>query len=384
MATVDEPEASAATGEPTASAPAQTTEPSAAPDPAVSVALAVGWQMAHLYRHSTPKASDDAGVGEKLPGISDLDPARRTQLALMQVKAGLHTLKERLAVGGLAPPSTVRVEEAYEGGSAAELKGRVSQLHLELLQGLNAGDFRLGKAYSLGRALADTCRAPSSLRELQTAFEYHRIGGLQEFLVDLDSLFPRHAGRAVSLSLDDWRRWAATPYYGEDPLRWNTHGEAVRQSLARQAPLWRGLLAGEKDPTDTLAVDDYIEAADRMSKEGGKVVRKLASRYQRPLLIVVVIFLVAVVMVAESNGDAAQVVAAIGAGAAALGVSWKGVGSALATVGEHLREPLWGVELDRAIAVAITRLPAPPVPDEDREIEVAPSGPLRSTLDEAL
>src|SRR4051812_25261119 len=50
-------------------------------------------------------------------------------------------------------------------------------------------------------------------------------------------------------------------------------------------------------------------------------------------------------------------IAAIAAFAASLGVTWKGVGGALAKAAAKLEEPLWGAALNIAIAEAITQLP---------------------------
>jgi hypothetical protein len=380
LAVEDESTATAASAEAIEGAPSPSSPAEGAPDPAVSLAFVAGWEIAHLYARSTPRGTDGPRFTDALPGIGDLDEARRTKLALTQVKAALHALKDRLAVAGLEPASLQRVEEAYEGGPADELRSRIGRHHLELLQGLTAGDFRLGKAYSLGRTLADTCREWSSLQLLQTAFKAERVSSLQEFLLDLDSLFPAHSGRAVSLSLDDWRRWAADPKYDGAQLDWKTHSRAVQQSVVRQGHIWRALLSGEKTSTDMLALDDYLKAADRLFERARVLVSSLIRRYRTLFGGVAVAVAVAVVLLLESDGDAAEVVGGIGIAAAALGVTWKGVGTSLVAVGTRLQAPLWGVELDYAVAAAITRLPGTRIEAGPRKVEVPPSGPLESRL----
>jgi hypothetical protein len=61
---------------------------------------------------------------------------------------------------------------ADDAARSAEL---VRQLHRDLLRVLTATDFRWGKAYSLGRALADTCRNPDDAESLRGYFGKARI-----------------------------------------------------------------------------------------------------------------------------------------------------------------------------------------------------------------
>jgi len=86
----------------------------------------------------------------------------------------------------------------------------------------------------------------------------------------------------------------------------------------------------------------------------------------------------AVWTILTSGGQqATRIAGALGAGAAALGVTWKGTKATLGQAAVKLEQPLWEAELDTAIGSAITTL-------EHRRLtpsigrlaaEVAPQGP---------
>src|SRR5262249_24028126 len=77
--------------------------------------------------------------------------------------------------------------------------------HLALLIALTAAGATLGKAYNLGRALADPPRPNQELEELQESFAPYRLAQLRHDLDDLASVLPGHAAKAVGQSLTWWR-----------------------------------------------------------------------------------------------------------------------------------------------------------------------------------
>ena len=94
-----------------------------------------------------------------------------------------------------------------------ELRTAVAELHRQLLMALTAADFRLGKAYGLGRALAQTALLPDA-RHPETfrgTFARFRLDNLLGWLADLRSAFPPHAAKAVSGSLQAWAAWTCCP-----------------------------------------------------------------------------------------------------------------------------------------------------------------------------
>lgn len=350
----------------------------AGPDPDVSRAFALGWQVAQLHRRTSFPVAAVTGESRRLGGTASLSHQGQIELGLAQIDAALHLLGERLTSAGIEAPSMAELRKLAEADPEGALRRRVADLHAELLIKLTAADFRLGKAYGLGRALMDTCRSSETFEALSGELEFHRVGGMQETLVDLASAFPAHAARAVSLSLDDWRRWAEEPTAGSEALRWPAHAGAVQESILRQGHLWRALLSGEKQGTDMLGVDDYLWAADRLLVRTRTLTQYLVNRYRRLLVIVAVIVFSLLAALFMRDNPSAVLVSAGGA-LAALGLTWKGFGAALASVTARLDAPLWGVELDYAIAAAITRLPGQLVPPGPRRDEMRASGPMVAT-----
>jgi hypothetical protein len=120
-------------------------------------------------------------------------------------------------------------------------------------------DFRLGKAYGLGRALADTCRKPSDAATLKTELGRNRVANLLGWLDDLSSALRAHAAHSVAESLGRCCDWS------ED------HGVAdvdqrTLATLRRQGEPWRALLSGEKRATETLEIDNYLDAAQDLAR----------------------------------------------------------------------------------------------------------------------
>jgi hypothetical protein len=125
--------------------------------------------------------------------------------------------------------------------------------------------------------------------------------------------------------------------------------------LARQGELWRAVLAGEKSSRDLLEIEDYVEAADRLSKRMRGVALGLVRKFPEVSIAIVLLFGIGVALVAWS-GDGAGIVAGAGTILASLGLTWRGVGKALGGLASKLERPLWGAELDTAVTQAITLL----------------------------
>src|SRR4051794_1704584 len=73
--------------------------PGRGPDPLVSVAFALGWQMAELYRPGQ-RTTRATAQPEDLPNLSAFDDAQLTELGLTQLHAGLNRLRERIEHSG--------------------------------------------------------------------------------------------------------------------------------------------------------------------------------------------------------------------------------------------------------------------------------------------
>jgi hypothetical protein len=310
-------------------------------DRRVMVAFSLGWQMAEVYRPdrrsgSKPAARDD------LPGISRLSAAELQEMGLFQVQAGITKLRDSIGVAELeVPDAQLFAEEVRRLGDPVEQREAVRDFHVRLLATLTAADFRLGKAYGLGRALADTTRLPPDWR---AELDSHRVSALAGWIRELGSALPPHAAHPVAKSLQAWSGWAQTQ--GGD-------GGKTRGTLSTQGRLWRSLLSGEKQATGVLETSDYLRAGEGMLERSGALAWKFLRHYWWLVLAVIALLGAGVwLIVGPGSGFAA------GLGGASiftsLGLSWKGIGSSLGAAGARIEEPLWQAELDQVIYERIT------------------------------
>ncbi|HWF50067.1 MAG TPA: hypothetical protein VG294_05405 [Solirubrobacteraceae bacterium] len=315
--------------------------------PGTSAAFVLGWQMAELYR---PKRSgpfereDDAD----LPGIGSLKAEARIEILVGQVQVGLTALGEPIRKAGL-PAIGFDALRLSLGENEQARQPAVMALHREILGSLTAADFRLGTAYGLGRALADTCRKPTDEHSLQAELSKYRISSLLAWLDDLGSAFPAHAAHTVSVSLQRWGDW--TDELGDtQPMP-----DGTIAALGRQGEIWRSLLSGEKAGTEMLETGNYLDAAHHLSKQMRSILRSVIRHF--PLLSLAILLLVGLGITLLAIGGSSRIVAGASSLIAAFGLTWKGLGTALGRLAKRLEQPLWATALDGAIANAITLLP---------------------------
>lgn len=338
-----------------------------APDPRVSAAFALGWQMSELYRPDAGR-KPAAAAHDDLPGISRLDDDQRAEIALEQLDAGLEKLADRLAAAGVDKPSTADLRTCIaKPTDLTQRRQIVLGLHVALLGSLTAADFRFGKAYGLGRALADTCRSPVSGATLLAEFRPHRIAQLRAWLDDLASALPPHAAHSVGESLSRWSQaLAPTPAVlptpgGQGqahttPMSQPVDPEEALRALRRQGQLWRSLLSGEKSGSDMLAVPNYLDAAAALFKTNGRVVWRFVRHFWWVLALSFVLFVFGIALIVLSNSSGA-VVAGAASIAASFGLTWRSAGTMIGNVSAKVEQHLWGAEVDHAVTDAITLLP---------------------------
>jgi hypothetical protein len=303
-------------------------------DSDVSRAFALGWQMAELHgRHRR----GGGGSPGRLPGLSSLDAAERRAILVRQIEAGIAQLGKPIEEAGLKPP-------ALDGEPTSV---NVRAFHVNVLGTLAATDYRLGKAYGLGRALADTCLEPDDAETFRAELGHHRIANLLGWLDELTSALPPYAAGSVSRSLKRWRDYAAQP--GEAP-------EGTLLALRRQGELWRALLSGEKRGKDMLELGNYLEAAERFADETARLAREVLRRFPVITALAVALLVIGVVLLVVVD-SAASIVAGAASILAAAGLTWKGLGGAAGKLVAQVEQPLWNAELDIAICDAITLLP---------------------------
>lgn len=318
--------------------------PADATGPAVSQAFALGWQMAELFqpelRHRT-----ELRQGE-LPDLGSLSDDQRREISVDQIQAGLTHLGPAVEKAGLRVPTEEL--DAVRGALATwqhDGQPAVEALHLKLLGALTAADFRLGKAYGLGRALADTCQKPTDPDSVKQELDPLRIATPLAWLDELSSALPPHAAHSVYSSLGQWRDWAAASQLPAD----------ATNTISRQGELWRALLSDEKRGTEMLEIANYLQAAEKIAAHMSSVFGKAVLHLWWLSLIVAVLIAGSVVLFITGGGS--HIVAGAGTLIAALGLSWTSIGKALEKLAGRLEQPLWGAVLDTAIADAITLKP---------------------------
>jgi hypothetical protein len=319
--------------------------PPATADPLVSVAFALGWQMAELYRPQQRRHI--AKSGADLPGLGSLNEHEHIEILTSQVQAGVATLAGKVNESGLPAVDLSPLTDYLENGEP-EIDAAVEKVHKVLLRTLIAADFRLGKAYGLGRALADTCREPTDGASIARELGAYRVANLRGWLDDLSSALPPHAAHSVSTSLQSWVTWAKGM---QDPQEI----AAAPIALRRQGELWRALLSGEKKGTEMLEIANYLDAARSLADQMHTVIRGVIGRF--PIILWAAAGLLVLGLALLIIGGSSATVAGAGSILAALGVIWKGLGGALGQLTAKLEQPLWGAVLDNAIAAAITLKP---------------------------
>jgi hypothetical protein len=321
-----------------------------APDWRVSEAFGLGWQMSEIYAPDTPTQPPAEG---DLPDLSQLGAADWDQIGLFQLEAGITKLSRSIATAGLKVPDAQAFAAQLKQTADSDRAGALLEFHVNLLATLTATDYRLGKAYGLGRALADATRDQSKYRvELQTS----RVAVLCAWVRDLATALPPHASHPVASSLERWGDWAANPPQSGDAAE--SH---ILPQLESQGRLWRSLLSGEKAATDLLGQSDYLTAGERVLKNAGDLARRFMRHYVWAIVGVVVL-LVAGIAIMFIAGNAAGVVSGAAAIITGLGFGWKTIGTSLGAAAAHVEAPLWGAALDEVIYQRITPGPLIPPP----------------------
>jgi hypothetical protein len=314
------------------------------PDWRVSEAFALGWQMSEIYRPDSPEQAPPVQAGD-LPDLSQLDATDWVEIGLYQLQAGISKLSEAIIVAGLTVPDAEQFSAKLRPLTGEDRLRALKRFHIDLLATLTAADFRLGKAYSLGLALADATRFPANYHvELQSS----RVSVLAAWIRDLASAFPPHASRSVAQSIERWSAWAA------DPPQSGAATEAqILPHLQAQGRLWRSLLSGEKRPVDTLQQVDYLPAGEESLKNAGSLARRFLRHYVWACLGALALLVAGIVVILVA-GNPAGIVSGAVAILAGLGFGWKTIGTSLGAAGARVESPLWGAALDDVVYRRIT------------------------------
>ena len=328
--------------------------PPASGNARVCAAVSLGWQMAKLY-HSPVRegAAADPRRGARLPGISGFPDATQAKWLAEQIDATVTSLLP-------TPPGPVTEALGQVLGLLGDRQRRrdatldaVFTLHCRLLESLTVADFRLGKAYGLGRALAETTLVPAAAAadDLDAAFgellAAGRVTTIKDWLVELKTMLPDHAAYAVSAGLTDWQQWvdrgigrhrlAVGPAGDAGPGPALARPDHRREGRGRHAQPVR--LPG-RGPADRQAGDRRgpLADSDRGAGHGGVIVA---------------------VLTLHSVSPTARLVAALAWIGATLAAAFKASGSLLGSAVKDAEGWLWQTELDESVATVATRMPPP-------------------------
>lgn len=317
------------------------------PDWRVSEAFALGWQMSEIYRSDEPARVPPVQAGD-LPDLSQLDLDDWQRIGLLQLQAGISKLRGAITVAGLQIPDAQGLAHSVEPLTGDDRSRALRQFHVNLMATLTAADYRLGKAYALGLALADATRQGANHHaELQSS----RSSVLTTWIRDLASAFPPHASHVVASAVEGWSGWAAEP-----PQSGAGAESEMFDRLPGQGRLWRSLLSGEKRGTDLLEQTDYLSAGEVAFRDARSMLVRVLRHY-RWIAIGLLLLIIAAIAVMFLAGNPAGVVSGAVAIVASLGIGWRTIGSSLGAAAARVEAPLWGAALDEVIYERITPKP---------------------------
>jgi hypothetical protein len=321
------------------------TQETAAAEVHVAAGVTLGWYVAALAHPGHPRLTAASARGDLGP-VTD---AQVVDLCGSHAKVAFAKLADLVARATLSLPAE-QLEECLAAADADARRGAAADLDSKALAVLSATDVRLGKAYAVGRALLTLTSRPDPEATLKGHLTGPAVAPVVAAIDDLGSALAPHAGHSVRASILEWRASIET----RSAVAPETHETWFQ--LARQGELWRALLSGEKSGTDMLEIDDYLDAAERLSRRMRKLAGTVLRRFWLLVIAIVALFGGGVALIVATDTDAA-VVAGAGTILASLGLTWRGLGRTLGGLAAKLERPLWGAELDTAITQAITLLP---------------------------
>jgi hypothetical protein len=326
----------------------------------VGAALRLGWYLGALA-HPADLDRGPAAIRGAGTGLGALTEGQLVDFCHSHASVAFGKLREVVESGTSLPDSEMETLRACIDSAQDDARRDAARAaHSKALSVLSAADFRLGKAYGIGAALIDLTTRPTGKIALREHLSAARIAPVVAAIDDVSSALSPHAGHGVRESLREWQKSV------EQGSEVAPDNDETWQLLARQAELWRSVLAGEKVGADLLEIDDYIDAADRLSSRMRGMALRLVRTFPEASVAVLVLFVGGVLLVALTD-SAAAIAAGAGTILASLGLSWRAVGRSVGSLAGKLEQPLWGAELDIAITRAITLLRREEGRDASRE-----------------
>ena len=328
----------------------------------VAGGVALGWRMQELYLAKLSKqaglAAADHATSASLISWTNLSPNQKALVLLEEIQTRLRVLGLEGAGGAGFRAVAIAFDDASER-DRRNFNQALQELHIQLITLTTARDPRLGKAYRLGFAMAETAFLPYRLGpgQFKEVLNPYRLNNIYGWLTDLKSALPDHSSEATQASLRNWEAWYSG--IGEAGANEPAAQDRIRAALRTQAETWRAIVTGEKRAVDLLTTSDYLKAASDMA---GHVAALTAAVVKTPTaewvggVLFVVVLVVAVIGVVTRGGAITAAVAALGAAGISAGTISAAVQKALGPV----QRSLWQADLSRAIGVAATVLPTAP------------------------
>jgi hypothetical protein len=371
-----------------------------------ALCLQLGWSMQRLYRARPCRQAEPDQLPDRLPGLSRLTRLNRVEIDLGRAQACLSGIADALNCTGNHHPGVGEIRKHLDVFRGPEDAGRarasgsfvtayrkaVLDCHLSLLTTITAAGAKVGKAYNLGRALADTGRPGQDEAALRQGFDPHRLAQLQHDLDDLVSVLPAHAAKSVGQSLTWWRdavyladdsatgreRRASLGGVRTDAPEFRRRRcipnpkiskaasagslDSLRLALPRQGELWRVVLTGEKNALDLLTPADYLDAAQRAVAGGRRIAARTflaAPKTTIGLFLLVTAVLAGVLAVVEDShaSNGAKLAAFLVVLGGYLGSLARAGMPRLTSAARVVEQPLWQTALDVVTAEAISLPP---------------------------
>ena len=319
-------------------------------DARVCAAVALGWQVAILYHASPPHGPvGDPARGDRLPGRSGFTPATQSKWRGEQIAAGAASLLDEPPLGLREALNILLARLSKDDPDRTGTLDAVFAVHCRLFEALSVADFRLGKAYGLGRAVAETALVPANagdaegqaMQKFRDVLDGGRLTTVKNWLTSLKTMLPDHTAYATSRGLDEWHRWANEPRTAAD---W----EHARTDMSLQGHLWRELLTGEKAGKDLLNASGYLAASWQVAKR---------ARWLFLAMVLVAVAVVLVVLLVPGLSRTVRLAAVLAWIGATLAAGMKVVGPLIGSAVKGAEGWLWQTELDESIAAAATQMP---------------------------
>jgi hypothetical protein len=385
-------------------------DPPAQKKTAIELAVDAGWTMALLFEHLQPASGPSSTVSDRLPTEHELAPNQRTQLEGKRINALLARLGALLSETPDPKPGvphvTLSAGSPAAAGAGALNPADLIQLNQDILEWLACAGREYGIAYQLGRSLRDTANPPLRLNgerskadtteitnrisqlapkgasadqqkdaEDQSNREFAakealikqlsraRVAKIQEWLSTLTPDLPDDAAAIVGASIGRWADLTSTIFDSNSPGRLRRSQSALEvageltRSLLPQGDAWINLLVGAESSVGLLTPEAFVAAGEAALNRTARILWKIASRYWYALGILAIAVAAALFFAARDVGGAAKVWTQIGTVAAALGITAKGIGTAMARLSAGAEKPIYGLEKVDAMAWSVTTIP---------------------------